>query len=454
MLMKNSLDKINELEDIAAKILKAKKIARPRRPIVIEFCGTPKAGKTSCVSSLNLFLKRNGFKTKVLTERASICPIKDKYNPSFNLWNLFSSSAELLENFIEKSKEVDVILCDRSIFDCLCWFQWFKKYDHINNKDFAILENFLTMDRYITMFDLIYVFKTSPKVALEREYTNLLTRKSGTIMNMKVLSDYNSCIEVATKKYKGTFRSIKEINTDNLSQNEVSLKVTNDVLASLIDLTIEKVAYVSRSSLSNFENKNFWFDDKLITKLKVSFEYRNLVEKNSEFIQPIPIMVLTDKNKNRVLVARKKDSSLGENSPEKDKLVSYFGGHIRIEDNISHIDFEQTIFSALTREIQEELGITLNIASNNSSPLFIWLKDNEKSAKHLAICFLYQADFEHHKIKLDDYEFIQKTGASESGRIFDLKELQFEKFEKWSRIILSELLEQKGSEYQLDIFDK
>ena len=73
--------KIQELEELAKLVLQAKKTARPRRPIVIEFCGTPKAGKSSCVSSLNLFLKRNGFKTKVLSERASgkssvSCPLK------------------------------------------------------------------------------------------------------------------------------------------------------------------------------------------------------------------------------------------------------------------------------------------------------------------------------------------------------------------------------------------
>ena len=115
MLKHKTETKIVELEKLAKLILKTKKEVRAKRPIVMEFCGTPKSGKSSCVSSLNLFLKRNGFKTKVLEERASICPISDKFNPSFNLWNFFSSTAELLENFISKSEELDVIICDRGI---------------------------------------------------------------------------------------------------------------------------------------------------------------------------------------------------------------------------------------------------------------------------------------------------------------------------------------------------
>src|SRR5687767_6227441 len=86
---------INKLEGMASALLKAKRAVRPRRPIVIEFCGTPKAGKTSCISSLVIFLKRNGFKVKVLTERASVCPIRDKFDPNFNVWTGCSALAEL-----------------------------------------------------------------------------------------------------------------------------------------------------------------------------------------------------------------------------------------------------------------------------------------------------------------------------------------------------------------------
>ena len=448
----DTIESIKELETIAKKILDAKKIARPRRPIVIEFCGTPKAGKTSCLSSLNLFLKRNGFKTKVLTERASVCPIRDKYNPSFNLWNLFSSSAELLENFVEKAREIDVILCDRSIFDCLCWFHWFKKYDHINSDDFAVIEAFLTMGKYRTMFDLIYVFKTSPQVALEREYANLLTRKTGSIMNNTVLTEYNLCLDTARSRYDQTFRCIREINTDEKSQNLVSKDVTNEVLMNLYELVVEKVAYVSRSVLKDYENTNFWRSSSMLEKLELQFNYRDKVEENNELVQPIPILVLTDESSKNVLVARKKPSALSKKSPEKDMLLLYFGGHVRVEDKLHEYKTSQTLYTALSREIQEELGITLNISSISAEPLFIWLKDNERSEKHLAVCFLYKADFSHHKIKLDEYEFVQKTGTSDSGKIFEISSLEIDKFERWSRIIMNELLDYKGISSQLDLF--
>ena len=309
------------------------------------------------------------------------------------------------------------ILCDRSVFDSLCWFQWFQQYDHINDDDFTVIETFLTMNRFRSMFDLIYIFKTSSKVALDREYANLLTRKTGSIMNDHVLSEYNTCLDIAKRKYEEKFRCIREINTDNLNQNAVSYEVTKDVLTSLYELVIEKVAYIDRDSISKYENKNYWFEKSFISNLDVKFDYRDQVEENSKLVQPLPIIVLTNKRKSEILVAKKKSKSLSKNSPEKDNLLAYFGGHIRIEDMVSS-DFNKTIFNALSREIQEELGLSLNIASSNTEPLFIWLKDNERSEKHLAICYLYQADFTHHKIKLDEYEFIQKTGTSESCLLY------------------------------------
>jgi hypothetical protein len=50
------LKRINALEAKAESVLRAKRDVRPRRPIVIEFCGTPKAGKTSCINSAIIYL--------------------------------------------------------------------------------------------------------------------------------------------------------------------------------------------------------------------------------------------------------------------------------------------------------------------------------------------------------------------------------------------------------------
>ena len=77
---------IKELQKLAEEVLTLKQEHRQKRPIVIEFSGSPKAGKTSCINSLEIFLKRNGFSVSIVQERASVCPVSDKQSPMFNLW--------------------------------------------------------------------------------------------------------------------------------------------------------------------------------------------------------------------------------------------------------------------------------------------------------------------------------------------------------------------------------
>lgn len=120
-------ENIKKLESLAQEVLKLKNLHRQRRPIIIEFCGSPKAGKTSSITALNIFLKRNGFKTVVLTERASVCPISDKQSPVFNVWTCSATINEINEKMDKANsggESIDVILCDRGIFDALCWCKW------------------------------------------------------------------------------------------------------------------------------------------------------------------------------------------------------------------------------------------------------------------------------------------------------------------------------------------
>ena len=53
--MVSKKDKILELEKLAKEILNLKQILGLRRPLLIEFCGTPKAGKTTTITALNIF---------------------------------------------------------------------------------------------------------------------------------------------------------------------------------------------------------------------------------------------------------------------------------------------------------------------------------------------------------------------------------------------------------------
>ena len=67
---------IESLEAQARDILRLLQARTAKRPLIIEFSGSPKSGKTTAIGVLSLFFRRNNFRVETFTERASISPVK------------------------------------------------------------------------------------------------------------------------------------------------------------------------------------------------------------------------------------------------------------------------------------------------------------------------------------------------------------------------------------------
>lgn len=450
----NSRDKhIDELEQMAGEVLDLKKQFRQRRPIVIEFCGSPKAGKTSCINSLNIFLKRNGFKTCILSERASVSPISDKHNPIFNVWTCTSAINEINQKMDEAQHgaDIDVIISDRGIFDALCWFEWLKNEHNMSKEEYNILSHFVTFDRWRKNIDLVCIFIVSPEESIKREYANLLTVKRGSIMRESVLQQYLDAVEKTAKHYKHTFRTIYQINTTAREQNDVGFDVTKKTLEVLRNMLIEKIGYVPAQNLKLNSGINEYSQvSKALNNYR--FNNRDIVESDQTLIQPIPIAVVTNKQRNKLLCIKKTKKSTEPNSPERDKLLLYVGGHTRLEDKSvkRNGNFLDTARKTLERELLEELGISYSL--DYEDPFILYTPDyNPKSKQHFAVGWIISID-EDTRLSLDSYEIVQKKGISKSGSFLsfpELEKLYVEKdnyiFESWSKDILLNYFSDKCS---------
>jgi predicted NUDIX family phosphoesterase/energy-coupling factor transporter ATP-binding protein EcfA2 len=453
--------KIKELEDLAAEILEYKQERKLRRPLLIEFCGSPKSGKSTTITSLNQFLKRNKFTTTVLTERASICPVSNKKDPFFNIWTLTSAIAEIIEHI--DTNDTDIIISDRGIFDALCWFDWLNKNDsienpYLDNKTYDILKKFVKLDIFKDYLDLVYVFKVDPSISIEREYSNLLTDKRGSIMQEPVLKTFNQSIDNIINETKEEFRQVISIDTgvieNNKNPNIVSYSVTKNILETLRNLLIEKIGYFDLNSLIDNGLKEGINDYKLIENSKISYDQRDIIENNTKYIQPIPIVVITNKVRDSVLVVKKSERLKKDkkDSPEKNKVLLYLGGHIRSEDSKENL--LGTIQKSLKREIKEEIGESIIVES--LKPFLIYTPSyGQKSKQHLAICYVVEMDFNGRSFKITSDEHIMKTGTSISGHIIKINKIvadEKENLESWGTEILKEVfnISLKG----LSLFDE
>lgn len=430
---------IAELELLAEEVLALKKNSLPRRPIVIEFCGSPKAGKSTCINSLHLFLRRNNFRTKILNERAGICPINSKFDPLFNIWTMSSALAELSEVISNHSRDYDVIILDRGLFDAICWFSWQKENDFLHEEDYKSFVKFITTIKWRSIIDVIYTFTVDPNESLTREHATLLTNKTGSVMRIQVLHSFKTTLIESMDKFSTLFRNIQNIDTTKITHNEVNYKVTKDILNILKDITIEKIGYINANEISCTGNV-FNINSSNIKDLELHFGDRSDIEKDTNYVQPIPIAIITNKEKTRVLIVRKQSNKTSKQSPEYNKNLIYFGGHIRDEDRmcIKEKNTYSTIKHALFREIKEEVG--LDFHPNEDNPICIWLKDNLKSKKHLAICFVVEKDLDFINITLDRHEF-SSSKKFNSGQILDIKNVvkDHNNYEEWSKILLEKV---------------
>ena len=447
-------ENIQKLESLAQEVLQLKNVHRQRRPIVIEFCGSPKAGKTSSINSLNIFLKRNGFRTSVLAERASVCPILDKQSPVFNSWSCSATINEINEKIDtanaspNSENNLDVIICDRGIFDSLCWFRWLKNRDKMNEYEYDVLTKFALLNRWQKNIDLVYVFVTTPEESIRREYANLLTDKRGSIMKENILYQYKEAVEQTLLEYQEVFRATCIIDTTEQEQNDVGYEVTEKTLITLRDMLMEKIGYINSSDLTLNEGIN---EVALIKNglQKIQYDLRNKVEDDPSLIQPIAIAVITSRDGEKVFCVKKTAKSTDKSSPESGQTLLYVGGHMRREDDSSICNNTLDVLrNTLERELFEELGISIAIDKKNS-PFAIYTPDNEKSKRHLAIGWKVSID-EDTKIRLDSYELVQKKGKSKSGCFIPIKDITNSNmsFESWSRIILLNFFADKLTEEQ------
>jgi len=68
------------VQELEARAKKLRELVRKqaRRAFVVEFAGTPKAGKSTSVATIKQFFEQCGFRVHLLKERAADCPLPMK----------------------------------------------------------------------------------------------------------------------------------------------------------------------------------------------------------------------------------------------------------------------------------------------------------------------------------------------------------------------------------------
>ncbi len=428
-----------------------------QKPIVIEFAGVPKAGKTSTLIQVQAFLKRCGFRTEVVNELASVCPIRDKKHANFDIWTACTTLAQILEKTQNPPRMEDphILFLDRGIFDTICWMSMMQRLARIRAAEGDLVERFLRIADWRRRISGVIVMIASPEDAMKREKGVLpVENGKGSIMNREVLRQIMIKNLECADRLKNEFRIFKiDTSSGETKDNPTrTAEVVVDAVLSLIEEQVrEKILALEKAQIEKVFLQRACLPKSEVPALVKLFEDlgtfspREEVEANSDLIQALPVVVVRNATGD-VLRLRRRENS--EQNPLHLKIVIWAGGHVRVEDGTNG----EAIVQCAIRELGEELRI--NVDPLDLRPIgALYLDAGGSTSKHVAIAYEWRAATDDVAIALSSVEFFERRGTSLSGSFVDLPNLtqdveQGRLTELWSGELVKKCLAQSEEAVQ------
>ncbi len=115
------------MDAIRRRAVQMRQLLDDPRPFFVEFAGTPKAGKSTCIDIVSHFFRRTGFHVLAPAEGAS------KRTPfylkkdwiAFNTWSACYALQHVLEG-AHSGEPYNIVMLDRGLFDALAWFEFLR----------------------------------------------------------------------------------------------------------------------------------------------------------------------------------------------------------------------------------------------------------------------------------------------------------------------------------------
>ena len=429
----------------------AERFKAARKPVVVEFAGVPKAGKSTTIGQVQAFLKRCGFRVEVVVEHASICPIRDKKHANFNVWTACTTLSRILEKTQVPSGpgDPDVLLLDRGLFDAVNWFAVMERLARIRATERELIERFLLMDDWRRRITGVVVMTASPADSMKRERGYLpVEGASGSIMNDDVLRTMLRTTRETAARLGGEHFRTFEVDTsrDPSAGPESTAKEVADLVLRLIEEQLEEaILSLPSDAVAPLFDGTTWIGSAAAHDLvdrfttQGAFRSRERVETDPARVQALPVVVVRNGSGDLLRLKRREQRA---DSPLHGKIVIWAGGHVRREDGANG----PSIGRGAVRELDEELRIRVEpSALKLLGAVWIRRREGDRTRRHVAIVYEWRARTDDVAIALSATEFFERRGTSLSGSFVAPRQLAAdvdngEICEPWSVEIVRRLL--------------
>lgn len=198
------------------------------RPLIVEFAGMPQTGKDTTITILSHYLKRKGFREKVCQEGARTCPISKEDRLLYATWIVHRVALEAVEVATVHRDRYDVSILNRGIFDAVAFLYLLHLKGLVSEEEWLNTLKYYTMDVWMNLTDVIFLFKATPETSIARELENKLIKTDGIVMNSESLKN----LSIAYEHVEGLFNNkckIIVIDSENHSIMECAQIVANHI---------------------------------------------------------------------------------------------------------------------------------------------------------------------------------------------------------------------------------
>ena len=221
---------IKKLEELHEKKYRLKELLDKQSevtPFVVELAGMARTGKTVSTEKIFEFFKMANFKVLRTKEPAQI--LKEHYdvtklnNIEFNDKTLEISKSQLI-NLL--SKNPDIILQDRGVFDNYIWYQMMYERGEIS-KD-VYIEKMRDIKSSIDLNDELYLMTADPEVIVQRDYSDqifLESRKKTTIEGVTMLRNGMEHLVETIDSNK-----VFKLDTSNITEVDTAIIISNNII--------------------------------------------------------------------------------------------------------------------------------------------------------------------------------------------------------------------------------
>ena len=210
--------------------------SRLQRDYFFEFAGMPQSGKSSVEDIVAHYLKRQGFVIEEYRGGSRYSPLRFSSIADLNLW-LACKTAEFVISALGREKAIHkIFLLDRGLIDRCVFADALLRQGKIDENTAFATKMFLTSSRLLQNIDGVFVFVTTPKLAIMRENENKLVETEGGVMNTVFLEYMRSAVEDDVERTKAFLpgKHVQLIDTGKDDGKEA--ETARDIVSTILDI--------------------------------------------------------------------------------------------------------------------------------------------------------------------------------------------------------------------------